>query len=399
MAKGRISKRLVGQIEAEERDVYLWDSELSGFGLKITPTGRKTYLVQYRLGGRAGRTRRMTIGRHGVVTPEQARLSAKKLLGEVAAGHDPAKSRDKAKAEKSLGELLEEFFTVHVDTKLKQNTADEYHRIKRLHIPKYIKRRQISEVNRSDIAHIHHNMKDKPYAANRTLAVFSKFFNWCEKHGSRIEGSNPCRHIEKYPEKKHERFLSSQELGRLGIALMNAEEKGLATPWMVAAIRLLLFTGARLSEILTLRWEHIQLENHQIRLPDSKTGQKSIYLSPPALTVLAELPRVHNNPFVICGGKSGNHLINIQRPWRRIRKEAGLEDVRIHDLRHTFASIGAIGGVSLPILGGLVGHSQPQTTARYAHLSADPLMAANDAIGERIEQAMKPLKMAAKTNS
>ena len=180
---------------------------------------------------------------------------------------------------------------------------------------------------------------------------------------------------------------------------MNAEEKGLATPWMVAAIRLLLFTGARLSEILTLRWEHIHLENHQIRLPDSKTGQKSIYLSPPALTVLAELPRVHNNPFVICGGKSGNHLINIQRPWRRIRKEAGLEDVRIHDLRHTFASIGAIGGVSLPILGGLVGHSQPQTTARYAHLSADPLMAANDAIGERIEQAMKPLKMAAKTNS
>lgn len=388
MPSGKITKRQVDQIKPGKKEIYLWDLDLAGFGLKTTPTGRKTYLVQYRLGGRGSRTRRMTIGQHGILTADQARLRAKKLLGEVAVGNDPAAIKDQAKAVRSLGEVLEEFFDEHVETKLKKSTALEYRRILRLSIPKELKRRAVTEITRVDIARLHHKMRDKPYQANRTIALLSKFFNWCEKHGIWPDGVNPCRHIDKYPEKKHERFLSSQELASLSKALTQAEVQKTATPWMIAAIRLLLFTGARLGEVLNLRWENIDFEIQQIRLPDSKTGKKSIYLNAPALLILSELPQLKENPFVICGEKPGSHLVNLQRPWRRIRDTAGLSDVRIHDLRHTFASIGAIGGVSLPILGGLVGHTQPQTTARYAHLSADPLRAANDAIGERISQAM-----------
>lgn len=388
MASGKISKRLVDQLNSGCKDIYLWDLDLSGFGLKVTPTGRKTYLVQYRIGGRKGRTRRMTIGQHGILTPDQARSCAKRLLGEVASGNDPALLKDLSKAEKTIGELLAEFFITHVDTKLTTNTAREYRRIYQLHILDEFNNQKISEIRRTDISRLHHKMKDKPYQANRTVALLSKFFNWCEKHGFRTDETNPCRYIDKYPEKKHERYLSSEELFRLSATLREAQDNRRVSPWIAASIRLLLFTGARLNEILTLRWDHIHFESKQIRLSESKTGEKSIYLNAPALTVLSEVPRLQGNPYVICGAKSGCHLVNLQKPWRRIRKEAGLDDVRLHDLRHTFASIGAIGGISLPILGGLVGHTQPQTTARYAHLSADPLKAANDAIGERITQAM-----------
>ncbi len=151
---------------------------------------------------------------------------------------------------------------------------------------------------------------------------------------------------------------------------------------------MLALTGARLSEILTLKWKYIDFENTALRLPDSKTGAKTIYLNAPALEILAAIPRLQGNPYVICGNKAGAHLVNLQKPWRRIRKQAGLDDVRLHDLRHSFASMGAIGGASLPVIGALLGHSQPATTARYAHLSADPLKAASDVIGGHIAGAM-----------
>ncbi len=186
--------------------------------------------------------------------------------------------------------------------------------------------------------------------------------------------------------------MSDDELARLGQALNNVEENKAATVWTLAAIWLLIFRGARLSEILTLRWDYIDLGRRQIRLPDSKTGSKTLYLNEPAIDVLQNLPRLEDNPFVICGHIKGAHLVNLQKPWRRVREAAGLEYVRIHDLRHTFASVGAIGGVSLPIIGGLVGHSQPKTTARYAHLSNDPLMEATNQIGNKLAEAMKVKK-------
>ena len=393
MATAKVSKRSVDALRPAGNDVYLWDGghrdALAGFGVKATPTGRKVYLVQYRLGGRKGRTRRITIGQHGAFTAEQARKKAKALLGEVAAGRDPAAERDKAKARKSFGEALDWFLDAHVDAKLKPNTAREYRRVIGLYIGDGLRRRQVGDLERLDVSRLHNDLRDKPAQANRLLAVLSKFFNWAERQGLRPDGSNPCRHIEKYREKRRERFLSEGELARLGAALSDAEASKTATPWTVAAIRLLVLTGARLNEILTLRWEHVDFEHQQLRLPDSKTGAKSIFLNAPALEVLAAIPRIADNSFVVCGGKPGAHLINLQKPWRRIRKAADIEDVRIHDLRHSFASVAAMGGMSLPVIGSLLGHSQPQTTDRYAHLSADPLKAASDAIARRIAAAME----------
>lgn len=388
MARGKITKRSVDAICPGNQDGYLWDDELAGFGLKVTPTGRKTYLIQYRLGGRRGRTRRVTIGKHGVVTADQARTEAKRLLGEVAAGNDPAETRDKANAEKTVHELLERFLTEHVDAKLRRRTIEEYRRTSKIDILPKLGPRRMNDIGRTDIARIHHALKDKPSQANRVLAILSKFFNWTEKHGFRQDGTNPCRHIQKYPEKKRERFLSQEELSGLGDALKVAEDKKTASPWIIAAIRLLMLTGARLSEVLTLKWEWIDFERAQIRLPDSKTGAKTIYLNAPALEVLANVPQLESNPYVICGDKKDAHLVNLQKPWRRIRKAAGLEDVRLHDLRHSFASVAAAGGMSLPIIGALLGHTQSQTTQRYAHLSADPLRAASNTIGKRIETAL-----------
>jgi hypothetical protein len=209
---------------------------------------------------------------------------------------------------------------------------------------------------------------------------------WAEKRGLRPDGSNPCRHVEKYREGRRERFLSQAELGRLGDALREAEQS--CSPWVVAAIRLLALTGARRNEILTLQWDHVSEEHGCLMLPDSKTGRKAIRLSPPALALLQSIPRLEGNPYVICGERAGRHLVNLEKPWRRIRATAGLNDVRLHDLRHSFASVAASGGQSLVVIGKLLGHSQPATTARYAHLADDPVRAASDAIGERIAAAM-----------
>jgi integrase len=388
MASAYITKRVVDGARTATTDTYLWDTELSGFGLKVTPTGRKVYLVQYRLGGRTGRTRRVTIGQHGELTPMAARAEAKRLLGKIALGRDPASDRDKAKADKTLTAVLDQFMTEHVESKRKASTAREYQRIAKLYVVPHLGRRPIGDIKRQDIAKLHHELGEKPYQANRTLALLSKFFNWAEKHGLRPDGSNPCRHIEKYRESRRERFLSEAELARLGDSLREAEKHGSATPWAIAAIRLLIFTGARLSEILTLEWDHVDTDHGLLMLPDSKTGKKAIRLNAPARQVLESVPRLEGNPFVICGEKPGHHLVNLQKPWRRIREAVGLDDVRIHDLRHSFASVGASSGQSLIVIGKMLGHSQPATTARYAHLADDPVKAASDAVGARIAAAM-----------
>jgi integrase len=283
---------------------------------------------------------------------------------------------------------LDQFMTEHVRPKLKARTSSEYQRAARLHILPRLGRYPIGEVKRTDIARLHREMRAKPYHANRTLALLSKFFNWAEKHGLRSDGSNPCRHVEKYREGRRERFLSQAELGRLGDALRQAEQDKSCSPWVIAAIRLLTFTGARRSEILTLRWEHASEEHECLMLPDSKTGRKTIHLNAPALALLETIPRIDGNPYVICGDKPGQHLVNLEKPWRRIRKTAKLDDVRLHDLRHSFASVAASGGQSLVVIGKMLGHSQPATTVRYAHLADDPVKAASDAVGRHIAAAM-----------
>lgn len=395
----RITKRMVDEAKPQSKDTFAWDTDLPGFGLKVTPKGRKVFVIQYRLGGRKGVTRRYTIGAYGPLTIEQSRSEAKRLLGEVAAGRDPQEQKKTGQSVPGLHDLLDDFLAEHVDAKLKTSTATEYRRVVSVHIKPRLKNRPIDSIQRADVARMHHAMQSGPYQANRALALLSKFFNWCEKRGYRPDGSNPCRHIEKYKEEKRERFLSPDEIRRLGAVLVVAETDGIIvdadkalvwkpSPHVVAAVRLLLLTGARLSEILSLKWEYVDFEKARIRLPDSKTGAKTIFLNAPTLEVLANITRLEKNPYVICGEKEGAHLINLQKPWRRIRAAADLHNVRIHDLRHSFASIAAGAGMSLPMIGALLGHSQPQTTARYAHLAENPVQAASERIAATIEGAI-----------
>ena len=362
------------------------DNEVRGFGCRRQRDARVYFLrTRYR-----GKREYFTIGEHGSPwTPEKARDEAKRILGDIAAGKDSALAREAERTAPDIERLAERFFREHVEAKRKPRTAMEYRALLDRFILPALGRIRVQDVTRADVARLHHSMRATPRQANHALAVLSKLFNWAEKYGYRPDGSNPCRHVEHYPEGRRERFLSEAELAHLAEALAEAERESTESPYVIAAVRLLVFTGARLSEVLNLRWQDVDVERAKLWLPDSKTGRKALYLSAPALQVLADLPRLDGNPHVICGDKPGARLVNIQKPWRRIRARAGLEDVRLHDLRHSFASVAAAGGLSLPMIGKLLGHTQAATTQRYAHLAADPVCAANEAIGQRIAAMMK----------
>ncbi len=383
----KLTNRTVAAVKIGDRDLFVWDDELAGFGLRVKPSGVKSYVIQYR--NRYNQSRRMTIGRHGVIAPEKAREKAKKLLGQAGDGEDPAKDRKDARKAQAVVDLAEQDLSQHAEVKKRPRSIASDKTLLRLHVLPSLGRLKVADVTRADISNLHHAMKGRPGAANRTLALLSKMMNLAEKWGLRPDGSNPCRHVERYPERKMERFLSGEELGRLGAVLAEAARTATELPSVIAAIRLLMFTGARLGEILNLEWKHVDFEQSCLRLTESKTGAKVIHLNAPALEILDGIDR-NSSPWVIAGRESIKPLVNLRKPWHRIRAKAGLEGVRLHDLRHSFASIGAAGGLSLPMIGALLGHTQAATTLRYAHLAADPLKQATDMIGRRIAAAMEP---------
>jgi integrase len=360
----------------------VWDSSLPGFAARRQRSDAVSYFLKYRTS--AGRQQRWhTIGRHGAPwTPETARAEALRVLGEVAKGADPAGAKSAAKAAPTVAELAVRFLTEHAEAKRKPRTAREYRRLFEKVILPVLGRKRIGEVTRQDVARLHHAKRETPTEADRALALLSVLFTFAERQGERPDGSNPCRHVERFPQRRRERFLSADELARLGDAL--ALYRG--PPYHPAMIKLLVFTGARLGEVLGLQWEWINMERGEARLPDSKTGAKTIHLPAPALEVLRGLPRLEGNPYVLGARRSTTF---IEKPWRLIRMAAGLEDVRLHDLRHAFASVAAASGMSLPIIGKMLGHTQAQTTQRYSHLASDPVKAAAAAVAGKIAAAMK----------
>ena len=386
MAKIKITKRSVETLKVTSKDYIAFDTELPGFGVRIMPSGKRFFLVQYR---RHGRTRRVMIGQFGVVTAEVARREATIKLGSVrGANGDPAALRDAERQSTTMKELGERFLTQYVPTRCKPSTQAEYRRSVELFLDPFFARQHVRSVTTADVAELHGSLSHIPYQANRTLGVLSKMMNLAETWGIREKHTNPCEDVERYPERKRERFLSPKELQRLGQALTAAEANQTETKYAVAAFRILLLTGCRLSEIQRLEWRCVDLEQKELRLPDSKTGAKTVHLGEAVVVLLEVLPRVTGNPYVIVGKKEKAHLTDLQHPWRRIRKAAGLSDVRIHDLRHTFASGGLLVGEGLAMIGKLLGHTQVQTTARYAHLASDPVKQAATKISDRLASAL-----------
>lgn len=383
--KGKITKRSVEKVPAGNREIFLWDTEVPGFGVKITPKGRRIYILQYSF---RGRSRRCTLGRHGVeLTPDEARTKAQGLRGQIADGKDPAAEAAQDKAAPTLVAFAERYLAEHATVKKKPSSFAADERNLRNHILPALGRATVADIGRADIARFHSAMKDKPGAANRCLALLSKMFNLAEKWGLRPDGTNPTRHVEKYPERRLERFLSEAEMARLGTVLAEAERNG-EHPSVIAALRLLIFTGCRRDEILTLLWEHVDFEHCCLRLADSKSGAKLVPIGAPVLDLLSRLQRIDENPYVLPGALPGKHYVGLEKAWRRLRRRAGLATVRLHDLRHSFASVGASAGESLPLIGALLGHRDTATTARYAHLSNDPVKATADRISGRIAAVM-----------
>lgn len=373
----KITKRSIDALLATDREAFLWDSELRGFGVRCSPKGKKVFILQYR---QNGRTRRMTLGAYGALAPDQARELARKNLGQVASGYDPSGERQKERRAPHISALCDRFMEEHAALRCKPTTQREYRHACERYIKPRLGGMRVQAVARPDVAELHHALREKPYQANRVLGVLSKMFNLAEIWGLRPDGSNPTRHVAKYPERKRERFLAPDEIDRLWSVLDQSVSEGTETEFVAAGFKLLLLTGCRLSEIQKLKWAYIQ--GDVIWLPDAKTGPRRVLLNQTALKVLRDLPRLPNNEFVIAGAIEDQHVTDMQKPWRRIRKAAGLEDVRIHDLRHTYASIAAMAGHSLPMIGRLLGHTQAQTTARYAHLADETTRrAANEVDG------------------
>jgi integrase len=386
MSKIKITKRAVDGLVAKDKDYIAFDTELPGFGVRVMPSGKRFFLVQYR---RHGRTRRLMLGQFGPVTADRARREATLKLGNVrGAGGDPAALRDAERQSMTMKEFGQRFLTQYVPARCKPSTQAEYRRSVELFLDAFFGKQRVRSVTTADVAELHGSLSHIPYQANRTLGVLSKMMNLAETWGLRDKHTNPCEDIERYPEHKRERFLSASELQRLGSALSKAETDETESRYAVAAFRLLLLTGCRLSEIQTLKWAYVDLDAKELRLPDSKTGAKTIHLGEAAIAVLKGLLRVTENPYVILGKKRKQHLTDLQHPWRRIREDAKLDNVRIHDLRHTFASGGLQVGEGLPMIGKLLGHTQVQTTARYAHLASDPVKQAADKISERLAAAL-----------
>ena len=377
----RVSKNTVDRLQPGQ---MIRDTQLSGFGARRQKAAT-TYFLQKRVDGRL---RWLTIGTHGAPwTPETARKEALKLLGAIAGGVDPAAEKREEQAKILVRDAAALFLEQH-GPKLKPNTRECYGRMFRLHIVPAFGERRLRDLARADVSRLHAQLSETPSTANYAIACLSKFLGWAEEMGFRPEGSNPCGKIRKYRENQCERYLTVEEYARLGTVLASLEREGSENLFVIAALRLLALTGARLNEVLTLQWSYVDLERQTIFLPDSKTGRKPLRLNDEAVAVLTALPRLNNNPHVLPGRNEGGHMINLQKPWRRIRALAKLEDVRLHDLRHSFASIAAANGASLPLIGKLLGHSQPQTTARYTHLTDAAAHQLNATVGSAIGDAM-----------
>ena len=378
----RLTKRIVDRLTADGKDAIFWDRDLAGFGVRVHTTGRKLYIVQSR--GPAG-LKRVTLGRVGTETVDVRRREAAEVIDRIKRGEDP-----KPASPPTVADLAARWLKTHVEARCRPNTAHGYRLALRNHILPALGDKKLQEVAPEDIAALHHALRDMPYAANNAIWVLSRMFKLAESWEMVPPGRNPCRHVRYFGEKARERFLTPEEFRRLGAVLRKFEAGGAMMPSAIAAVRLLMLTGCRCGEILSLKWDDVDRTTRVLRLRDAKTGPRMVPLTGPVLKVLDGIEREEGVPWVLRGARPGSRLTSLSHHWQRIRTETGLGDVRIHDLRHSYASRALALGESLSVIGRLLGHTRVGTTAKYAHLVRDAEKAAATRTGDSIGAHIMP---------
>ncbi|HEY0835625.1 MAG TPA: tyrosine-type recombinase/integrase [Azospirillum sp.] len=433
--QAKITKRLVDSLATEGERLYVWDTDLKGFGLIVTPNGVKTYVVKYRMGGgRGAPTKRHVLGRHGTLTADKARDMAHKALAGVRNGIDPAAER---RAERegtvTVTQLADRYLEQHVEAKNKASTAAEFRRLLDKHVKPAIGRLAVDKVTRADIAKLHHDMRDTPRSANQTLAVLSKMFGLAEVWGLRPDESNPCRRIEKYRENKRERFLSDAEVAEIGEVLTQLE--GTEQASVLNAVRLLLLTGCRLGEVLALRWEDVDLAAGALVIRDAKAGGRLHAIGAQTIAFLAEQQKGKGWVLPSLDPEKPLPKSTLIHAWSRVREAAtvavwrdrpdtpagalvaelerqvgkvptyaacqeaatktktslpaGLTDVRLHDLRHTVGTYAGQAGANAFLVRDKLGHKTLAMTGRYVNRDANPLRELSDKVENRIAAALR----------
>jgi len=384
----KLTERDVAALKPGSRDLALWDAALPGFGVRVKPSGVKSFVLWYR--NRHGEKRLYTFGTTAAYRVEQAREEARKQLVRIKEeGADPLVERREARSGETVADLCARYLAEHAEPHKKPSAVKSDKRLIAANIKPVLGNRRIAGITSADVAKLHHAKRETPYEANRTLALLSKVFALAEVWKLRPAGSNPCRGIKRYKEATRERFYSPDELARLGNALAEAEHNGTAPAGAILAIKLLALTGCRVGEILSLKWEHVDLSAGLLRLADAKAGARNVPLGAPAIALLSDLPR-DGSPWVVAGMGAGEPLSvwTLESAWQRLRKRAGLTDARLHDLRHTTGTYAGAAGLNAFIVRDLLGHKTLAMTGRYVERDTDPLRAAADHVSGRIAAAM-----------
>lgn len=388
-SRPRLTEASISRLRVREGRYDVYDGAVAGLAVRVGKSGTKSFALYFRANKRL---RCATLGKVGVLTLDQARKRAKVMLGKAADGNDPLAAKELAKNDLTVNQVAKQWLS-DLDRRKKPRTMRNYRSAVTQHIAPKLGGRAIGSIDTKDVAALHVRLRATPYLANRVVSALSSMMSWCERRGLREQGKNPCRLIERFTETPRKRYLTDVEYARLGKAIREAESSGSISPIPLMAIKLMLLTGCRPDEVLTLKWSAVDLDSGVLRLGDSKTGAKPVFLPPEAVELLENWPKFAGTSYVLPGRsrrQPGAHLVNYSRPWAKLRKDAKLVDCRPYDARHSFASVAlSSGGHSLGVIGELLGHNQAATTKRYSHLHEDAAKKAATSTGGTIAAALR----------